>query len=242
MTLLQEPDLVAEEPRSAPARGARAKLILIRAGLVVAGLAAWFLTQSLLGSRHAPAGALPVQSDGLLSLLAPVHDYLWTHAGASDALLISSSALIDALGVFMLGSAIFGRSIRPFLGLLILFGLRQIFQTLCVLPLPEQMIWRHPGFPSLLVTYGVSNDLFFSGHTAMAVFGAVELARLRKSLVPAGIAIALFEILAVLALRAHWTMDVYAGAITALLVAAFVTRIARPCDRAIGRVAGLHTH
>ena len=27
-------------------------------------------------------------------------------------------------------------------------------------------------FPSLLVTYGVSNDMFFSGHTAMAVLGA----------------------------------------------------------------------
>ena len=39
------------------------------------------------------------------------------------------------------------------------------------------MIWRSPGVPSLLVTYGVSNDLFFSGHTALAVYGAIELGR-----------------------------------------------------------------
>ena len=38
------------------------------------------------------------------------------------------------------------------------------------------MIWRNPGFPSLLVTYGTASDLFFSGHTAIAVYGALELA------------------------------------------------------------------
>jgi hypothetical protein len=38
------------------------------------------------------------------------------------------------------------------------------------------MIWRYPGVPSLLVTYGTSNDLFFSGHTALAVYGSIELA------------------------------------------------------------------
>ena len=33
------------------------------------------------------------------------------------------------------------------------------------------------GVPTLLVTYGVGNDLFFSGHTALAVFGTLELGR-----------------------------------------------------------------
>ena len=58
-----------------------------------------------------------------------------------------------------------------------LFGLRQMCQAVSALPLPEGMIWRSPGVPSLLVTYDVANDLFFSGHTAMAVYGAIELAR-----------------------------------------------------------------
>ena len=100
------------------------------------------------------------------------------------------------------------------------------------------MIWptEGPGFPSLLVTYGVSNDLFFSGHTALAVYGATELGRLHRALIPVGILIALFEMITVLALCAHWTMDVYAGAVTALLVALVAERIARPVDRGLAKI------
>ncbi|HEY4330553.1 MAG TPA: phosphatase PAP2 family protein [Phycisphaerae bacterium] len=210
------------------------KLFLLRALFVVLGLVAWFVTQHLIGAR-AYHGTI---EDGILSLLTPVHQYLLDHAGARNALLITSSLGIDSLAVFLLLRSIFGPTIRPFLGLLVVFGLRQIFQALCVLPEPEKMIWVYPGFPSLLVTYGVSNDLFFSGHTALAVFGAVELARLRRGLIPLGIAIAVFEVVAVLALRAHWTMDVYAGAVTALLVALVAGPMARPVDRLLGRITG----
>ena len=38
------------------------------------------------------------------------------------------------------------------------------------------MVWRYPGVPAVLVTYGTANDLFFSGHTAIAVYGAATLA------------------------------------------------------------------
>jgi len=203
------------------------RIIVIRIALVAAGLAAWFGTQHLIGSRHYDGQV----GDGVLAALAPAHDYLLTHVGARNALLISSSLGIDLLGIFLLARAIFGPTLRPFLGLLMLFALRQVFQAVCVLPMPEGMIWEYPGFPSLLVTYGVSNDLFFSGHTALAVFGAVELARLDRRLIAPGIAVALFEAIAVLTLRAHWTMDVYAGAVTAIVVAIFATRLAPPVDR-----------
>lgn len=93
------------------------------------------------------------------------------------------------------------------------------------------MIWHHPGFPSILVTYGVSTDLFFSGHTAIAVLGALELFRAkRRSLMVLGIAIIVFEVSAVLVLRAHYFMDVYAGAVTAVLIAMFSARIAPQVD------------
>jgi membrane-associated phospholipid phosphatase len=178
--------------------------------------------------------------DGILDVLTPLHSYLLQHVAARNALLISSSLVIDFLGLFLLFRAIFGATFRPFLGLLILFGLRQLLQALCVLPAPDLMIWpkEGPGFPSLLVTYGVGNDLFFSGHTAMAVYGAVELARFRRWLIPVGIFIAIFEIFTVLALRAHWTMDVYAGAVTALLVAIVAGWISPGADRFLGHLAG----
>jgi membrane-associated phospholipid phosphatase len=82
---------------------------------------------------------------------------------------------------------------------------RQLCQALCALPVPPRMIWRHPGFPSLLVTYGVSTDFFISGHTAIAVLGAVEICRLLP--LPFGIAaivVALLEAVLVIVLRAHY--------------------------------------
>src|ERR1700683_47430 len=81
------------------------------------------------------------------------------------------------------------------LGLVIVLGLRQIMQWLVALPAPPNAIWHYPGFPSLLVTYGVSNDYFFSGHTAIAVLAVTEIARMGKRWLTAlGVLIMLFEI------------------------------------------------
>ena len=120
---------------------------------------------------------------------------------------------------------------RPFLGLVLLLGLRQIMQALCALPAPPNMIWHYPGFPSLLVTYNVGNDFFFSGHTAIAVFGGIELALLGKRwLKYVAVAIALFEIAAVLVLRAHYTMDVFTGLLAAIVVAQFCAKVSPRID------------
>src|SRR5262249_38545464 len=148
-----------------------------------------------------------------------LHKRLFENERAANRLLIVSSLVIDLLGLYLLGTSIFGPTMQPFLGLMVLFALRQIAQAFCPLPPPQGMIWRSPGFPSFLVTYGTANDLFFSGHTAIAVYGATVLG---TALGPWGIAlgftIAIFEIAAVLVLRAHYTMDVFAGAVTALYV------------------------
>jgi len=196
---------------------------------VVGGLAAWFGTQSLIGSRAAPEGLI---GDGLFDLTANLHEALHRHPTIANLLLITSSAVIDAIGIWLLCLSIFGPSLRPFLALLLLFGMRQICQALCVLPPPESMIWHSPGIPTLLVTYGVAGDLFFSGRTGLAVLGACELGRTRRPvLVALGIAIALFEAATVICLRAHYTMDVFTGAVTALWVSRVAERIAPWCDR-----------
>ena len=145
-------------------------------------------------------------------------------------------AVIDALGIWLIAISIFGPSMRPFIGLLLIFALRQLMQALCALPTPEGMIWHNPGVPSFLVTYQVANDFFFSGHTAIAVFGATQLARLKRpGFLALGVAIALFEIATVLVLRAHYTMDVFTGAIVALWAAHIADRAAPMLDRSIVR-------
>lgn len=187
---------------------------LSRILLIALSLGAWFWTQTLLARRAFPEGGL---GDRLHELTASWNHYLGRHHRAANALLISTSVLIDLLGLFLLGLSIFGPSLRPFLGLLMLFALRQFCQGLCALPPPPGMIWRNPGFPSLLVTYGTASDLFFSGHTAIAVYGCLELAHQAGSLgIAVGIVIAIIEMFAVLVLRAHYTLDVFTGTVTAL--------------------------
>ncbi len=191
--------------------------LAVRILITVASLALWFWTQSLLGSR--PRSSEPI-GDGLHRLTAPVNSYLHNSPKAADALLILSSALVDALGIFLLCRWIFAGSLRPFLGLAMLLVLRQFMQALCTLPPPVGMIWHYPGVPSFLVTYDVANDFFFSGHTAIAVFGATELMRWQQKWLSAlAVCVVAFEIAAVLVLRAHYTMDIFAGALAALWVA-----------------------
>lgn len=211
------------------------KLRLARAFIIVAGLAIWFWTQSLIGSKPPVAGARGI-GDAVHDWTAGWNLWLQNHAGVNNALLIASSACIDALGLFLIGATIFGKSIRPFLGLILIFSLRQLNQAFTSLANPPGQIWHETGVPTLLVTYGVSNDLFFSGHTALAVFGAMELARVgHAGLKLLAIGIAIFEVFTVLVLRAHYTMDVYAGAVTALFVGLLAEKLAAPCDRWLER-------
>jgi hypothetical protein len=191
--------------------------ILCRAAFVAIGLAAWFWTQSLIGSRTEAALSANGIGDGIHNLLAEPHRFMVEHPDVANALLIASSAVIDLVGVFLLAMSIFGSTVRPFLGLLILFAMRQICQLLCALPPPVGMIWRDPGVPSLLVTYDVATDFFFSGHTALAVLGAVELARVggNRLWLCIGLVIVVFEASTVLLLRFHYTMDVFTGVVTA---------------------------
>ncbi len=216
----------------------------VRAVVAVIGLAAWYGTQRLIGEKRplAPddagrAGGLLAEHDVLLKWLEPVNCYLNANRRAANALLITSKAIMDVLVGFVIIWSIIGPSFRPFVGLIILFGLRQLCQALTALPAPPGMIWRNPGFPPIFVNYGVSNDLFFSGHTAMAVYGVVELALLGSPyLIGLAALVAAFEIIAVLALRAHYTIDVFAGVVTALLVAGIAWRIGPACDAALAQL------
>jgi hypothetical protein len=189
----------------------------LRAAIVTLALCGWFLSQALIATR--PISTTHI-GDLLHDVSAPLHRYLLTHRRAVNALLIASSAGIDVFGLLLIALGIFGPSLRPFVALLILFVLRQLAQALCALPVPPRMIWRHPGFPSLLVTYGVANDFFFSGHTAIAVLGAIQVAQLFPWwLAVIAAVLALLEGSVVIVLRAHYTMDVFTAALAAWFAA-----------------------
>ena len=192
-------------------------VIGLRVGAVAAALVLWFWTQSLIARKSAPKEGI---GDVIHNLTARWHQYLSANKRAANATLITSSAFIDLTGLALIGAAIFGPTFEPFLAIMIVFGLRQICQSLCTLPPPPGIIWRNPGFPALLVTYEVGNDFFFSGHTALAVLGAIEAASFGPPWLAAIAAvIALGEMIVVLVLRAHFTLDVVAGFFAAFFAA-----------------------
>ena len=183
---------------------------------IACGLVAWFVTQRMIGQRHLEGGGI---YDHLHRLTAAGNAWLHVHPGAARAALIASSLGVDAVSLFVLGYAVVGPSFSPFWGLLCLFGLRQASQAVVALPAPSGIIWRDPGFPSLFVTYAVGNDFFFSGHTALAVYGAIQIASLGIPVLTfAAILLAVLQMLVVIVLRAHWTLDVLTGLFAALLV------------------------
>jgi hypothetical protein len=222
-----QPDTAARAAHNWPAFALRVAITAVALGL-------WFWTQSLIGSRQLSVNGI---TDAAHQWMAPINSYLLVHPRATNALLVISSAFIDAFGLFLLFAWIFGRSVRPFLSLLLVMGLRQFMQGMCALPAPHGIIWHDPGFPSLLVTYKVANDFFFSGHTAIAVLGVYELSRLnRRWLTLPACMVLVFEVVTVFSLRVHYTMDVFTGIVTALLVSILSSRVAPAIDhRLLGR-------
>lgn len=199
--------------------------LLFRGLAVVFGLAAWFMSQSLIGTRAATRNGI---GDAVHDWTASWHASLARRPRAADALLMTSSAFIDLFGVLLIGASLVGPTFRPAVALLLVFAFRQISQLMCTLPPPPGMIWRRPGMPSLFVTYDVTNDFFFSGHTAIAVLGAIEIAHVAPLwlAIVAGV-VAFLEALTVLVLRAHYTMDVLTGAVAAFCAAGLAEMICR---------------
>lgn len=193
----------------------------LRVVVIALALVIWFWTQKVIGLKAGQsAGSGTGIGDGIHDLTSRWHAWFAGHAKAADMALILSSLCIDLFGIFLIVAAVFGPSFAPFLGVLIVFSLRQICQVNCPLPPPPGILWRDPKFPTVLVTYGVGNDFFFSGHTALAVLGAIEICHLAPGwLATVAVCVALGEALIVLVLRAHYTMDVVTGAFAAWFAA-----------------------
>ncbi|MEI7901083.1 MAG: phosphatase PAP2-related protein [bacterium] len=223
--LIADIGLVAWQ-KSAPAASFWALPVMkfcLRISVIVLAMIEWFWTQSLISGRGVKGHEI---GDALHDLSRPWNDYLHRHPRISNWILVISSGFIDLFGIFLIGAGVWGQTLRPFIALLMVFAFRQMCQALCALPVPPKMIWRNPGFPSLLVTYGVANDFFISGHTAIAVLGAIEVFRLLPwwCALIAG-AIALLEASMVIVLRAHYTMDVLAAIVTAGCAADLAMRL-----------------
>ncbi|PYT99049.1 MAG: hypothetical protein DMG34_21020, partial [Acidobacteria bacterium] len=88
-------------PRAEDKRFRVKKGLALRVLITVIALAVWFWTQSLLGARSSPTEPI---GDGLHKLTAGLNAFFQRAPRGANGLLIFSSALIDAMGIFLLGS------------------------------------------------------------------------------------------------------------------------------------------
>jgi hypothetical protein len=203
---------------------------LVNSGFVAVAVWLWFWSQRKISGKAPPPADAGV-GDRLFRWGTPVNRWYHAHPRAADATLIVTSLFIDILAVYMFVATIVGPTVRPFLAILIVFAMRQVCEYLVTLPEPEGMIWRNPGFPSLLVTYKTENDFFFSGHTAISVVAAAQLVHSAPTwLAVIGVVIAAVEATTVIVLRAHYTMDVFAAIVAGVTADLIASGIAPSLD------------
>jgi hypothetical protein len=176
---------------------------------------AWRISQHLLEKTR---GVVTGFTDHTHELLAGVNAYLNAHPSLADVILAVSSLEVDLAAVSMVAFFFIRRESRPLLALWLILAMRQLCQASVSIPPPDGMIWRYPGFPTIVVTYGTSTDFFFSGHMALATLLATELTAQGAPRAKQAMAwgIALLQALVILSMRFHYVTDVAAGCLAAV--------------------------
>jgi hypothetical protein len=197
-------------------------------------LATFFTTQYFITQKQAPTCGI---LDNIQNVLLPINRWIDSFPSLENAILIVMNLLIDAIFAFIIFETIFRKNIRPFLTLALFFALRQTIQLTVNLPIPEFIIWHDPGFPSLLQNYGITNDLYFSGHAGISLIGALELMSFRKKwLTMIGFFIFGLESFLVLTLQMHYTMDVFTAIITVFCITDFSCHLSHPLNRFLAKL------
>ncbi len=137
--------------------------------------------------------------------------------GLCKWIFIITSLMIDASYIVFIIQFIFFQEYRYFSLLFCGLITRQVCQYFARFPHPKNVIWFDPGFPSFCVTYEVSNDYFFSGHTYCSlVFGLMFW---NMGLPITSIVLVTTEIGMIILFKAHYFVDIYAALMSFLFFA-----------------------
>jgi hypothetical protein len=202
--------------------------------LICAGIACIFTTQYFIGKKSIPACGI---TDAIQNFFLPFNQFVHGHVHLGDAILICMNFLLDCMFLFMFVDTIITRNIRPFLTYALFFALRQSMQFLVALPIPPDIIWHYPGFPSLLQNYHISNDLYFSGHAGISLIAALEMSSFGKRWLTAlGFTIFACESLLVIGMQIHYSMDVFTAIVTVFCITDLSCHLAHPINRFLSKL------
>lgn len=191
---------------------------------IVAAYIFWITTQKLLGQDIISDNCIIDRSH---SLVAQINAYLRANPVVMRYNFILSSLLIDINVVYVVAKYLLLDADNRTITLLFSgFVLRQICQYINRLPIPKNLIWFNPGFPSLFVTYHVENDFFFSGHTMIALVTGFDIISNGDILSQIyGTFFIMYEIGFIIVTFSHYFMDIYAAIATYFMLNYFYNGI-----------------
>jgi hypothetical protein len=191
---------------------------------IIAGYIFWITTQRILGLDAISQNSV---IDRMHNLVRPINNYLRSNPKFMKYNFILSSLLIDInVSYVVIKYLLLDDDTRTITLLFSGFILRQICQYINRLPIPNNLIWFNPGFPSLFVTYHVENDFFFSGHTLIAFvsgFDIISNGDIMSKIY--GTCFILYEVAVISFTFSHYFMDIYAAITTYFMLNYFYDSI-----------------
>ena len=189
--------------------------LFYRIGILFIGCSIWFCTQKLIGKKDLPNNNIIHDNFIDNTLVNNVNAWLKNHINLLKKYIIISSLSMDFSVLFVFikfikkGTYLESKIIKILIATLLC---RQINQLITSLPKPIGKYWVYPGFPSIFVSYNVSNDMFFSGHTSISTIMAYYL--WKKKLPYLGFAYFFLNTSMIIFTKGHYFMDIYTAIIT----------------------------
>ena len=192
--------------------------------VLLLALIVWHLTQTFLMSDIIAKQKIIDRSHDFV-FFKTINDFMKEHTEFTRYNFILTSLLIDINVVYICIKYLMGGNRRSIFIFFVGLILRQICQFTNRLPTPNDMIWFHPGIPSMLVTYYVQNDFFFSGHTYVAFCAGLEIISSKNFWAKFyGILFIVYEIMLIITTNSHYFMDVYGAVATYFMLSYFYDR------------------
>jgi len=192
------------------------------------------LSVLLLGKAFGcPDISYPAIHDVVMEALEPINNLINNNEFWNKTLEILSSGMMDTIFLLTFIPWIFkGRTGRIMYAMAAFYSIRSFTQQLVMLPFPPGYSWNYPGWPSIVVPYGVFSDFFFSGHVGFLMLLACENYAIgRKWLFWTAIGCQPFLIIVMISYRVHYTCDVVAGLFIAHWVFMMAEKAAPTVDK-----------